>query len=287
MLPTFLGIGVNKAGTTWLHDVLASHPHIWMPSRRKEVNFFTKHYGKGVDWYERFFPDTSEGATYKEIGEYSPAYLYDERCPARIAEIPSIQKFLLSLRNPVDRLYSAYGHKVRNRNYSASFETYLEEHPSQVERGFYASHLKSYLQHFDRNQFLILRFDELFADVGKTQEAIADFLDVDAKLFPKGIGGKKRNETFIPQYRRAFAVAQSVLRTMKEWEMGRVLELARRIGIGPFLKQLFGRQSKEEALPEMKSETRTQLVRRYAPDIEELEELTGMYFSNWIPEASL
>ena len=27
MLPTFLGIGVPRAGTTWLYELLASHPN--------------------------------------------------------------------------------------------------------------------------------------------------------------------------------------------------------------------------------------------------------------------
>ena len=31
MYPDFLGIGAQKAGTTWLHDNLKEHPQIWMP----------------------------------------------------------------------------------------------------------------------------------------------------------------------------------------------------------------------------------------------------------------
>jgi hypothetical protein len=29
--PDFLGIGAQKAGTTWLHHNLRSHPDIWPP----------------------------------------------------------------------------------------------------------------------------------------------------------------------------------------------------------------------------------------------------------------
>ncbi|MFP4229282.1 MAG: sulfotransferase family protein [Salinivenus sp.] len=281
MLPTFLGIGVNKAGTTWLHDLLASHPHIWMPRRRKEVNFFTKHYDEGLDWYERFFPEAYEAQQYRAIGEYSPAYFYDDRCPARIAAIPSVQRLILSLRNPVDRVYSAYGHSVRNYNYRASFETYLEDHPHQIERGMYASHLKAYLQEFDREQFLILRFETMFSESDATQNALADALGVDRTLFPDDFGKQQRNATFVPRFQRAFAIAQSVIRTMKKWEMGRVLDLMQRTGVGPFLKRLFGRQEKEDALPDMQPETRARLAQHYAPEIEELEALTGMDFSIW------
>ncbi len=46
MLPTFLGIGAPKSGTSWLHDVLASHPDVWKAQRR-EVHFFDRHYDRG------------------------------------------------------------------------------------------------------------------------------------------------------------------------------------------------------------------------------------------------
>ena len=37
-LPTYLGIGVPRAGTTWLHEVLGSHPDVYVPARRKELS---------------------------------------------------------------------------------------------------------------------------------------------------------------------------------------------------------------------------------------------------------
>jgi hypothetical protein len=40
MFPDFIGIGAQKAGTTWLHRNLQAHPQIWMP--RKEVHYFDR-----------------------------------------------------------------------------------------------------------------------------------------------------------------------------------------------------------------------------------------------------
>jgi hypothetical protein len=40
MFPDFIGIGAQKAGTTWLHRNLQAHPQIFMP--RKEVHYFDK-----------------------------------------------------------------------------------------------------------------------------------------------------------------------------------------------------------------------------------------------------
>ena len=39
MYPDFLGIGAQKAGTTWLGRNLQAHPEIWMP-RVKEIHYF-------------------------------------------------------------------------------------------------------------------------------------------------------------------------------------------------------------------------------------------------------
>jgi hypothetical protein len=37
--PDFIGIGAQKAGTTWLHRNLQAHPEIWMPTE-KELHYF-------------------------------------------------------------------------------------------------------------------------------------------------------------------------------------------------------------------------------------------------------
>lgn len=37
--PRFLGIGAQKAGTSWLHRQLSSHPEIWLPPE-KELHYF-------------------------------------------------------------------------------------------------------------------------------------------------------------------------------------------------------------------------------------------------------
>jgi len=41
--PDFLGIGAQKAGTTWLHRSLATHPDVWVPSE-KELHYFDEKY---------------------------------------------------------------------------------------------------------------------------------------------------------------------------------------------------------------------------------------------------
>lgn len=75
MLPTFLGIGPPKAASTWLYQLLASHPDVAM-SREKEPCFFSRHHSRGLGWYEAFFPEDEEERMYRAVGEVTPEYLY-------------------------------------------------------------------------------------------------------------------------------------------------------------------------------------------------------------------
>src|SRR3989344_1753054 len=87
----FVGIGAEKAGTTWLADCLGDHPEIYIP-RQKELFFFNKYdphyltvknyrYKRGISWYKSQFRQ-SQPQTLK--GEFSPTYIYDNEASFRI-----------------------------------------------------------------------------------------------------------------------------------------------------------------------------------------------------------
>ena len=65
----FLGIGAQKAGTSWLFRWLGAHPRISFPAG-KEVHFWDKKRDRGIDWYRGLF-DADDG---KLHGEITPAY---------------------------------------------------------------------------------------------------------------------------------------------------------------------------------------------------------------------
>ena len=52
--PTFLGIGAQKCGTTWLHKLLSHHPGVFA-ANPKEIDFFSYGFDRGYEWYGRFF----------------------------------------------------------------------------------------------------------------------------------------------------------------------------------------------------------------------------------------
>lgn len=272
-LPTFLGIGVPRAGTTWLHELLDSHPGVYVPTHRKEVRFFDLYYERGVQWYEKFFPPEGEARRYQAIGEISPGYLYCPRCPERIESIPSITKLILILRNPVDRAYSAYGRRVRYREFSGPFEELLSLEPEVIRMGSYSPRIRDYLRYFSMDQMLILIHERAVADVPKTRETLARFLRVAADQFPLAVGSQRLNRSYIPRARPIpKALTRFVAVKLRDWDLERVLSFANRV------ERLLGPAG---SLPPMKEETRRYLTELYADEIKELESLLRIDLACW------
>ena len=76
--PTFISIGPARSGTSWLYQVLKSHPSISI-SKVKETEYFNHNYEKGSEWYESFFTKSNQS-----IGEISSAYFCEPDVPKRI-----------------------------------------------------------------------------------------------------------------------------------------------------------------------------------------------------------
>ena len=53
-LPDFLGIGAQKAGTTWLWENLRRHPEIFVPDK-KELHYFDNKFDQSLRYYTRRF----------------------------------------------------------------------------------------------------------------------------------------------------------------------------------------------------------------------------------------
>jgi len=66
---SFLCIGAQKAGTTWLHEMLRRHQDLSLPDQ-KEVHFFDWHRNKGLKWYSNQWPRSISSLK----GEITPCY---------------------------------------------------------------------------------------------------------------------------------------------------------------------------------------------------------------------
>lgn len=125
-------LGAQKAGTTSLFEYLTHHPQI-NGSFRKEINFFSQpyNYNRGDVWYHSFFPkDIYNPFRKKYFLDATPGYLYDENTPKKLLKYNKQAKFIILLRNPVDRAYSAWNmyrqfNKLNNEQKKVLIETHL------------------------------------------------------------------------------------------------------------------------------------------------------------------
>ena len=110
LLPNLVVAGVEKAGTTSLFDYLRQHPDI-CASDLKELNYFLP----------LRFPGGALSAREEYVGHYahwrgepyrleaSPAYWYGgPRVITALGEVLSEPRIVISLREPVARLWSAF-----------------------------------------------------------------------------------------------------------------------------------------------------------------------------------
>jgi hypothetical protein len=271
-LPTFIGIGVPRAGTTWLHTLLSDHPDVYLPTRRKEVRFFDRHYDQGREWYEEFFCDPDEARRYSAIGEISPQYLYCDECPGRIASLLPEAKLIVMLRHPVDRAYSQFGFVIQRRDFRGSFEEFVATRARALEMGFYSRYLEGYLRHFDRSQILPLIFEEAVSERSEVRRDLAGFLGVSEDLFPEAT--ERVNPSTVPRFRSLSSAAVKTGRRLRRHHLESLVDLAGRMGLRRLLTS--GRR-----VPPLDPQLKRNLSEMFVAEFEELERSWGLDLSIW------
>jgi hypothetical protein len=273
-LPAFLGIGVPRAGTTWLNTLLASHPDVYTPTLRDEINFFDHYYERGLSWYETLFPKPEDAERYQAIGEITPQYYLCEKCPERISNALPESKLIVMLRHPVSRAYSQYGLFVQRRNFRGSFEDFLAARPRALEKGFYSRHLRRYLRYFEKTQFLVLVFEDAVTDIFDTQRRVADFLDIGADKFPPAAGSRKVNPSSSPKFQFLYGFAAMTGRQLRRWQLEPVVDFVMRTSIQRIL-------AKGKPLPPLDEDLKSQLSQQYLDEFSELEQSWQVDLSSW------
>lgn len=273
-LPSFLGIGAARSGTSWLDRVLRSHPDIYLPEKRKEVDFFSQYYDRGIKWYQTFFPSSEMASNYRNIGEISPDYLYYENVPLRIYEnLPNCQ-FILILRNPADRAYSHYGFLIRELNEQRTFQQLCHQAPEVYIRGLYYQQISRYLKHFSLKNFLILIYEDTMREPERALGKIADFLSIDADKFDRTLIEQRVNASSLVRFPRVRLLARRFRDFLRQQDLDWVWNTAKASGI----EQIF---QKPGNIPQIDPSVRADMISNYKSDIAALEELIGIDLSIW------
>lgn len=207
VLPDFVIVGAQKAGTTSLYNYLGQNPAV-VPLRSKELHFFDNHLARGLDWYRSRFCTSEEldaasatAGSPAQTGEATPFYMFHPLAPKRMQRVIPDARLLLVLREPTERAYSHYQHERRKGVEALSFEEAIaaegdrlagelaergvtafddprshQRHASYDARGHYAEQLERIIEYYPRDQLLVVLSDDLFVDQQRTYDRVCEFL---------------------------------------------------------------------------------------------------------------
>jgi len=207
-----LGVGAQKAGTTWLYRYFLAHPEIFM-SPIKEMHFFgnrnsnknwpipafrkklrersklhpLKNYSAlrdrlkmkdDVAEYIRFFQTRIKEETV--FGEISPIY-----CELDVDELNFVKsrfpstKVIFILRNPADRLWSQmrFNGDFKNAGDPSKLPEIIHKNPSYLTRSDYSATIQNLQQVFLPENIHYSFYENLFCPQGVMR--ICSFLNVD------------------------------------------------------------------------------------------------------------
>ncbi|HWB66310.1 MAG TPA: sulfotransferase [Mycobacteriales bacterium] len=182
--PTFFIIGAQKAGTTSLHHYLRGHPQIAM-SEPKEPNYFsTAHDPAGWDDYLAGFPGAADAVAIGEASTTYTMYPHVSGVPERLlARVPDARLIYL-VRNPIERMRSAYRHALAWGSETRPITAALRADPRYLDVSRYAGQLDQWLSRVDRDRVLLLSLDQLQADPAAVVRRVLAFVGVDADWRP-------------------------------------------------------------------------------------------------------
>lgn len=188
-LPSFIVIGAQKAGTTWLYECLSEHPEAFVP-RMKEVHFFSRpqddrmsRLDKGVEWYKSLFPESG----YKATGDITPDYMFQPYVAAEIHALNPKTKIVALLREPVARAHSAYWMRRRYDPNPLPFERAIEASPALMQRGFYHRQLVPYFELFGPENVRVYIYEEATAEPEAFFADLARFLGISPDFVPRSL----------------------------------------------------------------------------------------------------
>ncbi len=190
-------IGSPKSGTTTLFKILCQHSQIHTPKFKEPFFFNNSNYQNGIDWYANTYYNDIKNE--KWVLDFTPSYLYSDEALFRINEYSKGKdlKFIVMLRNPVERAYSHYLHTLRDGLEDLDFNDAIQAESerllnyennllsqlkySYIYQSLYHKHLSKYFESFGRNNFFVINYDSQLLDKSEFKLMISDlqnFLEI-------------------------------------------------------------------------------------------------------------
>ena len=236
--------GVQKGGTTMLASILAAHPGIVMPEM-KEPHWFDndERFAHGRPPPGRYHALYGNPATPTLWGDATPTYWWWPPAPARIRDYHPAIKWIVLLRDPASRAYSHWNmERKRGRETLGFREAVAAEDARMRSASMHESRAFSYLS----RGYYARQLARLWG------------------LFP-------RAQTLILRSERFHADPAST-----------VDQVFRFLGVPPMALSALPPMNAGDYDSPLDPADRAALVAAYAPDIRELERMTGWDLADWL-----
>lgn len=285
--PDFLGVGVQRSGTTFLQRCLEKHPEIGKPQNGLHLFSHDLVYNPELEhvepldyeWYER---QLGAFADRKVVGEFSVTYGFSEnreRCADLIrARYPDV-KILIALRHPVERAVSEFGRARQGMRVpkSTTMAEYVRTHPLEIERGHYAPLLETYFERFGRERVFVALFDDMRADRAAYTRAVYAFLGVDPEFRPDQDNPNPSRPIRSDAVEKGIRLVQDVLRPIKSGPLSFVHRSLKNSGVREWIR----RANADDRPVEVSDAERAELAALYRDDVARVEELLGRGLPAW------
>ena len=157
--PDFVGVGCQRAGTTWSFRMLSNHPRVQppLPPGKKELHYLERFFSGQMrpeqvqGYYERLPRPPGHLA-----GEWTPGYIGSPAVPRLLAQIAPSAKTLVMVRDPLERFRSAIAYASRDGKSTVGAG-------AQAMRSLYLMQLRRLLRHVPRERVLVLQYERCHA----------------------------------------------------------------------------------------------------------------------------
>jgi hypothetical protein len=271
-LPDFIAVGPPRTATTWMHEVLKGHA--CLPDDRKETDFFTRFYDRGLDWYADYFR-RCDGSV--PVGELSPMYFASNTARERIAKDLPNCKIICSFRDPVERAYSNYRLLRRIAVTNDDFESVASRRGDLLESTRYGTYLAEWFYSFGRDRVLVLIYDDLESDPQAFLDRICDFIGLVRFPISDSPVGKEKVHTMNtqPPNPRLAKIARNLVQWFVARRYARAAKIVRQSAIIQYLLE------GGDPFPPLAPEIAARMREHYRPEVEKLEKLIGRDLSAW------
>jgi len=298
-------LGVQKAGTTSLHELLAQHPAI-AAANPKEPNHYIKIASSSpmilasgtTDMTELpFYKADDYAALFGEADEMTRYFLdsstgyfpYDEALDA-ISTLCSEPRVIVVLREPVARAYSAYNW-ARKVGWEPldSFEEALAQEDARRAEGYWFSYwYQRHSEYAERLAAVTARFRHVhivdFDDLRHDNQAVCSEIFSWLNLPDQPVVALKSNQSGMDRSRLVKRLRR--LATMQRNDQGRIIGLIRQFVPNGWLSQIKRRMvrtlDERTVAPEpLDPELRQALTAQFAPDVAKLETMLDRPFGHW------